>query len=105
MGRSILSMYIRRHMHRSSHSNVNILIEFFLMYAVLGGQSTKRLSVSARLENEDDKFWDKATASAETIIKLSRDPPDGLGNFRFCASFSCPPGIPFFPAAYHQVRA
>jgi hypothetical protein len=26
-----------------------------------------------------------------------------LGNFRFCASFNCPPGIPFFPASYSKL--
>ena len=30
--------------------------------------------------------------------KLGR--ANSLYNFRFCASFNCPPGIPFFPASY-----
>ena len=39
-------------------------------------------------------------ASAEVITTLSRE-GNGEANFRFSASANCPPGIPFFPAAYH----
>ncbi len=41
-------------------------------------------------------------AAARTILRISRETPDGSGNFRFCAWAHCPPGIPFFPAAYHR---
>jgi hypothetical protein len=45
-------------------------------------------------------------ASAEAMLAIAREPgTNGLGNFRFCASFCVRPGVPFFPAAYHdQVR-
>jgi len=41
-------------------------------------------------------------AAAETTATLARETPGGEGNFRFCATANCPPGSPFFPAAYHQ---
>lgn len=41
-------------------------------------------------------------AAAEAIATLARETPGGAGNFRFCATAHCPPGSPFFPAAYHQ---
>ncbi len=39
--------------------------------------------------------------AARIIAALATATSDGLCNFRYCASASCPPGIPFFPAAYH----
>jgi hypothetical protein len=41
-------------------------------------------------------------ASAEIIRAISTNSIGGEGNFRFTASANCPPGTPFFPAAYHQ---
>mmetsp|Transcript_2884 Transcript_2884/g.4423 ORF Transcript_2884/g.4423 Transcript_2884/m.4423 type:complete len:437 (-) Transcript_2884:118-1428(-) len=38
---------------------------------------------------------------AETCLQVAAKCGD-LGNFRFCASFNCPSGIPFFPAAYQE---
>jgi len=40
--------------------------------------------------------------AAKTIKRLSEETPEGLGNFQFCASANCKPGIPFFPASYHR---
>ncbi len=40
--------------------------------------------------------------AAETIKRLAHETIQGLGNFQFCASANCKPGIPFFPAGYHQ---
>lgn len=40
-------------------------------------------------------------ASAEAIAAISEASPGGEGNFRFCATAFCPPGTPFFPAAWH----
>jgi uncharacterized protein (UPF0210 family) len=40
--------------------------------------------------------------AAQIINRLATATPDGLCNFRYCAIASCPPGIPFFPASYHQ---
>jgi uncharacterized protein (UPF0210 family) len=43
-----------------------------------------------------------ADAAAATIARVARSTPGGEGNFRFAAAASCPPGIPFFPVAYHE---
>ena len=42
-----------------------------------------------------------ARAAARAVKALARDTADGFGNFRFAATASCPPAIPFFPSAYH----
>jgi uncharacterized protein (UPF0210 family) len=41
-------------------------------------------------------------AAAEVICRISQETDGGMGNFRFCAWADCKPGIPFFPAAYHE---
>jgi uncharacterized protein (UPF0210 family) len=35
---------------------------------------------------------------------LARSTAQGFGNLRFAALANCPPGIPFFPAAYHDAE-
>lgn len=46
--------------------------------------------------------WENIRASAKAIKQMSEQSENGYGNFRFCAAANCPPGIPFFPASYHQ---
>jgi uncharacterized protein len=41
-------------------------------------------------------------AAAQAIVEISRTTARGAGNFNFAATALCPPGTPFFPAAYHQ---
>ena len=41
-------------------------------------------------------------AAAEICRALSVNSKGGEANFRFTASANCPPGIPFFPAAFHH---
>ena len=41
-------------------------------------------------------------ASAEVIREVSRRTPQGFGTLRFAALANCPPGSPFFPAAFHD---
>ncbi|GAB4541592.1 MAG: PFL family protein [Anaerolineae bacterium] len=41
-------------------------------------------------------------ASAEVICQVSQNTPQGFGTLRFAALANCPPGSPFFPAAYHD---
>ena len=43
----------------------------------------------------------KCREAAKACLQLAETTGD-LGNFRLCASFNCPPGIPFFPSAYHD---
>lgn len=40
--------------------------------------------------------------AASTIAAIASETKGGEGNFRFAALANCQPGIPFFPAAYHQ---
>jgi hypothetical protein len=41
-------------------------------------------------------------AAAGVIRRLAHETPGGIGNFRFAATTGCPPGIPFFPSAFHD---
>jgi uncharacterized protein (UPF0210 family) len=43
-----------------------------------------------------------AQAFAETIHQVAHDTPNGFGNLRLGALANVPPGVPFFPAAYHH---
>jgi len=43
--------------------------------------------------------------AAETIQSIAQVLANGEGNFRFAATAFCPPGTPFFPAAYHQGKS
>lgn len=62
-------------------------------------------SVLFRKESNDDicPSYNKCLLAARSCLKLHQQCGD-LGNFRFCASFHCPEGIPFFPAAYRIQR-
>jgi uncharacterized protein len=40
--------------------------------------------------------------SAKIMSAISRSTPGGEGNFRFTANAFCPPGSPYFPAAYYN---
>ena len=46
--------------------------------------------------------FDRCLKAAETILSVGKISEDGLRNFSFCASFNCPPNVPFFPASYHD---
>jgi len=46
--------------------------------------------------------WEHTRAIAIAIKQISQQSANGYGNFRFAAAANCPPGIPFFPASYHQ---
>ncbi len=43
-----------------------------------------------------------AHAFAETVCKVAHSTPNGVGNLRLGALANIPPGVPFFPAAYHH---
>lgn len=45
--------------------------------------------------------YEQCKRAAEVCLQVVRNSGQ-LGNFHYCASFNCPPGIPFFPAAYHS---
>lgn len=65
--------------------------------------NTSVISCSAKIGDTGSGInFENAKASAETIKRISKQTDNGIGNFRFCAWCNCKPGIPFFPAAYHQ---
>jgi hypothetical protein len=65
--------------------------------------ATTRVSVSAAIADLDAGLRRPAiAATARAMRDVSLATPSGYGNFRFCASACCPPGIPFFPAGYHD---
>lgn len=41
-------------------------------------------------------------AAARVIANVAHSTPEGFGNLRFAVLANCPPGSPFFPAAYHR---
>lgn len=41
-------------------------------------------------------------SAAQAVQRIARVFDNGEGNFRFAATAFCPPGTPFFPAAYHS---
>jgi uncharacterized protein (UPF0210 family) len=43
-----------------------------------------------------------AQAFAQTVHTVANATPNGFGNLRLAALANVPPGVPFFPAAYHQ---
>ncbi|GAB4119776.1 MAG: PFL family protein [Rhodothalassiaceae bacterium] len=64
---------------------------------------TSRLNAAIPVTGPDGRLRPNATATAaRTIVALSTIDPKGAGNFRFAAMARCEPGIPFFPAAWHD---
>ena len=59
-----------------------------------------RISATGALTDPLDKAG--ASRIAGAILGIAKTTAGGEGNFQFCASFNVPPGIPFFPAAYHE---
>jgi uncharacterized protein (UPF0210 family) len=65
--------------------------------------ATTRVSVSATIADPETGIRRPAISStARAMRAISETTPSGYGNFRFCASACCPPGIPFFPAGFHD---
>ena len=53
-------------------------------------------------DGESGINFENTRESAKVIKRISEETANGYGNFRFCAWANCPPGIPFFPASYHE---
>jgi uncharacterized protein (UPF0210 family) len=69
--------------------------------------STTALSASVLLDQREKDgrhfFIIGATEpTAQVILRLSKETPEGFGNFRFAMLACVEPGTPFFPAAYHE---
>lgn len=66
-------------------------------------KNTSVISCSSKIGDfESGVDFENAKASAKVIKRISEQTQNGLGNFRFCAWSNCRPGIPFFPAGYHE---
>lgn len=66
--------------------------------------STERLSCTAQVGDglRGAVHLGAAAMAARAIRRIAHGPGGGFGNLRFAALANCPPGIPFFPAAYHD---
>jgi hypothetical protein len=64
--------------------------------------ATSNTSLSSFVASQRGLHARSIRAVAEAIAAIARTSPGGEGNFRFCATAFCPPGTPFFPAAYHD---
>lgn len=65
---------------------------------------SNRLSCSALTSNEISDAIAPNLEFCQTVSKICielHQQYGDLANFRFCASFNCSAGIPFFPSAYH----
>ena len=66
-------------------------------------RKTNRISFTVGIASADaGVHWGAIQSAAETIAAISQTSPGGEGNFRFAAAANCPPGTPFFPAAWHR---
>ncbi len=63
--------------------------------------STELINVSIETAAGGVVHGPAARLAGRAIARIARETPLGLGNFRFCTVAECPPGIPFFPSAYH----
>jgi uncharacterized protein (UPF0210 family) len=75
----------------------------FASWAADLAASTTNTSFSAFMASAAQGIHHRSIqAAAEAIAAIAHGTPGGEGNFRFCATAFCPPGTPFFPAAYHE---
>lgn len=74
----------------------------FAPWAVELVRATQRLSFSAQVASpEVGVHHGTILSAAEAVAAIAAATPGGEGNFRFAATAFCPPGTPFFPAAWH----
>jgi uncharacterized protein (UPF0210 family) len=67
---------------------------------------TENLSATISVTTASNQLDEGGIHAAALIMQaLSVQTKQGLGNFRFAAIANCPPGIPFFPAGYHEGTA
>ncbi|MFA5842079.1 MAG: DUF711 family protein [Candidatus Gracilibacteria bacterium] len=64
---------------------------------------TSRISCSAKIGDKENGIdFENAKTTAQVIKRIAEETENGYGNFRFCASANCKPGIPFFPTGFHE---
>jgi uncharacterized protein (UPF0210 family) len=64
--------------------------------------ATDSVFLSGMLTTRDSISLVAVRACAEVIHRAAGLSPDGFANLRFAALANVPPGVPFFPAAYHD---
>lgn len=64
--------------------------------------SSDIISASSMITKGKSIDYGKISVSSRLIKEISLNEINGNGNFRFAAIANCPPGIPFFPSAYHE---
>jgi len=65
--------------------------------------ATRSTNFSVTVASEETGIHRRAARSAaEAMVAIAAGTSGGEGNFSFTAAANCPPGIPFFPAAYHR---
>lgn len=66
-------------------------------------KSTAQISCSVKIGDKKSGInFENAKLAAQVIKKIADETENGYGNFRFCASVNCQPGIPFFPTGFHE---
>jgi len=74
----------------------------FAGWAVELVRTTQSFSFSAQVASpETGVHHGTVLSAAEAVAAIAAATPGGEGNFRFAATAFCPPGTPFFPAAWH----
>lgn len=64
---------------------------------------TSQISCSAKIGDKENGIdFENAKVAAQVIKRIAEETENGYGNFRFCASANCKPGIPFFPTGFHE---
>lgn len=64
---------------------------------------TSQISCSAKIGDKENGIdFENAKIAAQVIKRIAEETENGYGNFRFCASANCKPGIPFFPTGFHE---
>ena len=64
---------------------------------------TSQISCSAKIGDKESGInFENAKVTAQVIKRIAEETENGYGNFRFCASANCKPGIPFFPTGFHE---
>jgi len=69
------------------------------IYDVLA--ATQQVFAAVTIASPDGIHLAAVQRAARLIQAVSRISPDGFANLRLAALANCPPGSPFFPAAYH----
>ncbi|MFN0071769.1 MAG: DUF711 family protein [Chloroflexota bacterium] len=64
--------------------------------------STSSSFFSVEIADQAGIRFHAVQAAARMIREISHASEDGFGNLRLAGIANCPPGIPFFPAGYHE---